>query len=326
MELAIIKIGGNAQIRATVFRKGIEMSKTLRLGENIRALRNAYGETQEELGTVIHVEKTTISNYEKGIRRLDNEIVKAIAEHYMVSSEELMYSDLSEIGMIAVDKDAFFRHCDNIVPIIESEVALQNEHFKKANLYHKKLYNGIKKKQLDEIEYVDEIITEYDLAADDVTIRDEASANLIGIYYLLILFVKFAPRVVMNKPAALLQIAEKDRETKTILENIAPDFENDMEEAAEALSGSEMEDELDKLRTTLKKSSKLSDLADYYLALQYVWNIVNNELNFEFNQRIGMEMMNAFISVGNVYAARFLKIQMESVGRSSQTVDDSNML
>ncbi len=34
-----------------------------RLGANIKSLRNAYGETQEELGAAIFVEKNTISSY-----------------------------------------------------------------------------------------------------------------------------------------------------------------------------------------------------------------------------------------------------------------------
>ena len=37
-----------------------------KLGNNIRCLRIAYGETQEDLGWAIGVEKNTISYYEKG--------------------------------------------------------------------------------------------------------------------------------------------------------------------------------------------------------------------------------------------------------------------
>lgn len=42
--------------------------------------------------------------------------------------------------------------------------------------------------------------------------------------------------------------------------------------------------------TIIKKSPNWSDLADYYLALQYIWNLVDNDLDWGFNQRIGMEI------------------------------------
>lgn len=44
------------------------MGDLKRLGANIRSLRKAYGETQEQLAEAIFVEKNTISNYENGKR------------------------------------------------------------------------------------------------------------------------------------------------------------------------------------------------------------------------------------------------------------------
>ena len=83
------------------------MSDTKRIGKNIRVLRKAYGETQEALGVVLNVEKNTISNYENG-REPNREILAAIAKYYMVSVEELVSCDLSEIGKITVDNNVFF--------------------------------------------------------------------------------------------------------------------------------------------------------------------------------------------------------------------------
>ena len=74
-----------------------------RLGANIKSLRNAYGETQEELGAAIFVEKNTISSYETGTREPKKDTLSAIARHFMVSLEELLYSDLSDIGKIEID-------------------------------------------------------------------------------------------------------------------------------------------------------------------------------------------------------------------------------
>ena len=68
------------------------------------------------------------------------------------------------------------------------------------------------------------------------------------------------------------------------------------------------------MQNLLKHSSKYSELGDYYLALQYAWNIVENELPLEFNLRVGAEMMSTLISVGNPYAARFMQVQLEMSG------------
>ena len=65
-----------------------------------------------------------------------------------------------------------------------------------------------------------------------------------------------------------------------------------------------------------------SELGDYYLALQYVWNIVDNDFTPEFNNRIGSEMLDALVSVKNRYAIQYETLCLKSIGfKSSQTVD-----
>ena len=66
------------------------MSSLERLGANIRALRKAYGETQEELGVALSIEKNTVSYYENGKREPNKDMLTEIAKHFMVSVEELM--------------------------------------------------------------------------------------------------------------------------------------------------------------------------------------------------------------------------------------------
>lgn len=45
------------------------------LASNLKHLRKSYGETQEELANALHLEKSTISQYENGSRK-PNEIQK----------------------------------------------------------------------------------------------------------------------------------------------------------------------------------------------------------------------------------------------------------
>ncbi len=55
-----------------------------KLGANIRSLRRAYGETQEQLAAVLYTEKNTISNYERGDRQPPRKTIIDIANHYMI--------------------------------------------------------------------------------------------------------------------------------------------------------------------------------------------------------------------------------------------------
>lgn len=61
------------------------MSNLERLGANIRSLRKAYGETQEELGAALDVEKSTVSNYEKGNREPNKDMLTKIGSSAFIS-------------------------------------------------------------------------------------------------------------------------------------------------------------------------------------------------------------------------------------------------
>lgn len=64
------------------------MSYSEVIGANIRRLRTAHGETQQELGDAIGCGATTIANYEKGYREPDLGTLCRIADHYGVSLDE----------------------------------------------------------------------------------------------------------------------------------------------------------------------------------------------------------------------------------------------
>ena len=124
-------------------------------------------------------------------------------------------------------------------------------------------------------------------------------------------------------PAPLKQIGKRDNKVQKMIDNPDPSFQTEAEEILTEISDDESEEIVSELLTTIKESNAWSDLGDYYLALQYVWNLVDNGLDWGFNQRIGIEMLNAYVSVNNVYAARYLKFCLDSVtSESSRSVDD----
>jgi len=68
-------------------------------GKRLASLRKINNVTQEELGKVIGVGKTTVSNYETGYSSPDYEMLKKIANHFGVSTDELLYDpdELKEV-------------------------------------------------------------------------------------------------------------------------------------------------------------------------------------------------------------------------------------
>lgn len=284
-----------------------------RLGNNIRCIRVAYGETQEQLGFIIGVEKTTISQYENGRREPSRDILNAIAEHYVISVEELMQCDLSHADKIVVDQNVLWREIDVILPIVSSENALINEHFKKAHQLHVAIFDDLKKISMDMFDKIGDCLEEYDSAYDDDISKTETAANIWGILILMLVMLKVVPDVMEKKPAPIRQIMARDRKAAKIVEESDSSFKDEADEILKDFDDPEFNEMLSEIKTLLKQSS-YSILADYYLALEYCWNIVDNGLTREFNARIGVEMMNTFVSVGNPYAAHFILFSRRSMG------------
>ena len=303
-----------------------------RLGANIRAMRKAFGESQEALGVALsdalgpktNFEKNTISSYETGTRMPNKDTISAIARHYMVSVDELMFSDLTDIGSICIDETAFCNNIEDILPLVTSDRAMQNEHFRKAYEIHKRFYDQLHRMNFGGIDVIEKCVNEYELAGEvDEQIEDVVAANTLALMYLFMMVTKSMAVIMKDRPAALLQIASRNMKTRELLENPDPDLEKDTNEVLREMSDPENEEAIIKLQITLKRSTQWSELADYYLALQYVWNIVNNDLTSELNHRIGAEMLKTLLSVENPYAAYFYIFTMKALGKeSSQSVDD----
>ena len=243
----------------------------------------------------------------------------------MVSVEELLNSDLSDIGKIEIDNSALWKNIDIALPLVTSELAMKNEHFLKGYSIHKEFDEKMKQVSLDGIDRIDVCFEEYMEACDDESIEEETAANLIALWYLFLMMIKNTAVIMKDKPAALMQVAARDQKAKRIIENPNPDLEKDTEEVLRELDDPEFEEMMTQLKITLKRSTRWSDLADYYFALQYVWNLVDNDLSADFNRRVGAEMLNTLVSVENPYAAKFLKLSIDSMGlSSSRTVDDND--
>ena len=291
------------------------MNETERIGRNIRQLRLAYGETQEQLGWAIGVEKNTISQYEKGRRDLSKDLIKKIGVHFGVSIEELINCDLSGIEKITIDEYALWRNIDLLLPIISTPNAKMNEHFCKALEIHKRMYRALKALNMDGWDEIDELMNEYAKAADEEDIENACTVNFIGLMMLTLSIMKNTPETIEKQPAALLQVLERNSKLREEVSDIEERgfFTEDDEEMLEEIHSTEMMDTLTEGFTSLKKS-EFRDLADYYAGLMYFWNLVDNEMGREFNARVAVEMESVFLQMGNKYASRFFRFIWRSYG------------
>ena len=104
------------------------------LAKNIKALREAFGETLKDLANIVGYGTNTVHYYETGRNEPDDETKSKIAKHSGVTVSELLHSDLTNIDRIHVDFLAFYHNLNTVFPIVCTENALNNESFAKDKM------------------------------------------------------------------------------------------------------------------------------------------------------------------------------------------------
>lgn len=286
------------------------MADLMRLGANIRGLRTAFGESQEELGAAIFVEKNTVSYYESGKRAPSKETLSAIAKHFAVSVDDLLFGDYGFTEKLRFELNYFWRNIRIFLPIISSDAALSNQFFRKTFESHSAMYDKLEEPHEDAfrdmLEPLFGCLDNY-LAITDENCTVEAAANYLSLWYLLLMLVKATPMLLINRPAFIVNIAKEYHEVKEAVDEIDSSFEDESAAFLQELEDEEAKEIVVRMIRTVKRSKNYSDLADYYLALQYTWNLVDNDLGYGVNQRVGLEMMHSFKTVENKYAKRYIK-------------------
>ena len=301
------------------------------IGANIRSLREFYGETQQQLADALHVEKNTISNYEKNLRTPDHAKLKAIAKHFSVSVEQLMHGDLSKIGKSNYDEMVYWKNIEKTFPIVSSKSAYRNESFKKGLIYHKALYRRIHQFEWDTLhlieqyaavymDYIGKCMDYYMEAYEHEESKLEAAVNFIAIIYLMDSTVISSQNAMSNRPAILNQVTSKSRRFEQFMND--HNSECGDSEITRFMDDQDILGAIKMMLTELKHTKEYSDIADYYLALLYMNGLINNGMPLELKSVIGNEMLNSLISVGNCYAIEKQKLNARVFYGSSQNVDD----
>lgn len=278
-----------------------------KIGENIRNLRKACGETQKDLAQVLNVSETAITNYEKGTRQPDMQTLKAIADHYDFPLERIMEEDLSWLDFTShsIDWDSYITVFKAIFPIICSEKAMNNAHFSKAYAITEEIRQKIIVHENPMFSRVERAMEEYEAAFLEDADIVEAVANMIWLVFVIYSSYPDEQSQKMGEAVLYGKGRKKDFIKKYVLKNSNQtnnealankrEYVKDSQETVMALIG------------ILKQSSDYYALGDYYLALRYVTGMINNEYNGAFNKTIGMELMTSLATLENEYAIKMLK-------------------
>lgn len=73
------------------------------IGARLRELREVRGISQADLGVVLHVDRTTVNNWERGVRDLKTEYTVKLADYYRTTCDYILRGVQSE--NVTVNKD-----------------------------------------------------------------------------------------------------------------------------------------------------------------------------------------------------------------------------
>lgn len=288
--------------------------KYYKLGLNIRSLREAYGETQEDLFYAITNDSEDIkysggkiSNYELGVRIPNREHLLRIAKHYNVTVDELLNSDFSDLDCFNFDVHIGDKNAENnlvgFFPVFKSEKSMENESFAKACELQKNNISIILDDNIDDIEeYGNKFAKLYRIAEKQGVF--EAYVNELSWYMFLLLSINI---YTSNLEQLFENKKEKDIKAVDFLKAVNLKSE-DVDVEDEELN--EIKKDLRKqylgrviyLVKKLKTDTAFVDLGDFYLALLYYFDIIRKDNTTATNRNIGVEMLYIFSKLGNKYA------------------------
>lgn len=279
-----------------------------RLGNNIKCLRTAYNETQLDLSLAIGLDSpNSISNYEKGERYPNPDVRKKIAAHYRITEDQLINSDFSSLKFSPLqlgNKEKMIEIALRAFPIITTERAMNDSLFQKGYAAHMRIIDTMKEGCVFSESDFDMCIDSY-LDSYNKSKTTESIANIIWWFLIYEIFVKNQWIIENVNDWNDKNILKDDFLKKYYLKDCSI---VDEQNTTKDINSNDLEEDdlIIELLSELKKDSKYSDLADYYVALRYIWGCIDNELTEEMNKTVGEEMMWSFMQLGNKYAERII--------------------
>lgn len=293
-----------------------------RLGWNIKCLREAFGETLDDLKNAIGANSTgPISYYESGKQVPSRETLLKIAKHYRVTVNDLLNNDFSFLNLINLSGlmemnaalDSFVM--DTLLPRVTSEDAMKCTTFAVAYKLHYYLTLLLRTRQSFDGKLTEHCLSFYKSA--DAEGIPEATANLLWWMFIEgITILGITPQVVRWKHEGHPSTIDFSDYIKKHYLWKADDSDDEVFheiEDAKIEYIKEIEPEYIHLIKKLKQTPEYSDLADYFAALRYLLGLVDCDLTHEMKVIVGSEMIATLAKLDNKYASNVIDKFIEMI-------------
>jgi transcriptional regulator with XRE-family HTH domain len=280
------------------------------IANNIKYYRNKYGESQQDLAIKINTSASTIGSYETKGRRPPLEVIVKIASHFGITIDELIYADHSNKNakrekkeFASISASSFIDFILTFIPIISTENALNNTHFKKGYLSHQKILKGIKEMNYG---YFTEGDLDICMESYQESMKEnipEAIANLISLIMICCPNPNSEFSISNIKNLSFLEIQQK-----TLLK----DIDNDQVYYSNIIAPDDEKELLD-LIGKLHSYSEYQDLSNYFAAIRYSFGLINNNFSLEMNRTIGNQMLLAQFDINNKFVVNTIAPKFDEI-------------
>ena len=287
------------------------MNSKERVRKNVRALREYYGETMLDLAFALDVSKSLISDWENGKKSIPYNNILKIAKHYRISSSLIMNYDLSyldsssAVNYIVNFDDEYIKkiNLNTIFPLFISKEIKNRKKLSKALEMHKQLWS-LDSSKMDKLD-IDMIMNSYEEA-----LSNNYCLSVLANYLSLIVFINsfdiFSADYYENFNRVLSgEQAKNQKDVKFIISNY---MLNDIDKEENECSNKDIDEFIMKSISDFKKNKFYSDLGDYYMALRYYFNLVDNKLDREENLLIGTMFLKDLYKLENRFVKNFLRM------------------
>jgi transcriptional regulator with XRE-family HTH domain len=283
-----------------------------RFGKNLQHVRKIYGETLQDVGTILGYGATTIKNYESGKRQPDPITLQILAKHYGKPVDELLYSDLSELTPIQFSVNGTVELVEMLktfFPLSCSEKSLKSPAFKKGYNYCCRILDAFSRNDTIRGSIIKDCAEAFECALEEIDdqgniVVPEAIANMIWLIFLE--WTQIYDENTLNVYQSLIFPGRRNASLKDFL-NLRVKESDEIKQRRESFI-QDMDGVVVNLLNALKSDFEWMELADYYLALRYLISMVDTGLSTEMNSTIGMQMMLSFLQLGNPYAFRLVEM------------------
>ena len=245
------------------------------LGKNIKYMRKFYGETQDELGFILQMTKSTVSDYESGRRKPTPETLNKISTHYGKTVDEMLNIKLYELHEFdsseIIDFNEVFNTLSHILPLLDSPKANQNHSFTKGMVLIKNMLKSLNKREYVRGSVISEAV---DFFAEAIESNiAEAYANMLWCIFFQ-WTQQYADLANLQKLQSRLNAKQVD--WKELIYETQKDQKKSTTKRKEFIR--DFDESINLIIKTLKDTNQCSQLGDYYLALRYVLGIKLIEL------------------------------------------------